>query len=512
MKKEQVGQKTLAVMVLTFMSRIGGFVRDVILAQIFGASAVFDAFIIAFKLPNLARRLFSEGAFAQAFIPTLAEFRSKHNHSEIKLFLNKIAGIISLSGIAIVILGEILAPLIVIIFAPGFYQDPSRFTLTLNLVRMTQPYLFMIIWIALAGAILNTYHRFAITAFTPSILNAVLIFTAYIIAPQLGAHAIYALAIAVLVSGILQLLAQWPALRHLDLAPIPWGNWGQQTIKPLFQRMGPAILGVSAGQISLLIDNLFASFLPTGSISWLYYADRLIYLPLGVIGAAIATVTAPVLAHQHHQGHTEEFSATLDWGLRIMISIGIPAALGLFMLAGPIITTLLYHGAFKEIDVLMSRRSLMAFAIGLPAWMLIKLSASAFYAQMEINAPARWAGIALGFNIILNFILIGPLAHAGLALATALASWLNAVVLWILLIKKKIYQPRKGWGQNTAAVIIAATLMSGFLWWGKGDLSHWLIWNGWVRVWRLLLLISSAVVVYLLGLGLVGMRWRHFKP
>ncbi len=512
MKNEKVGQKTLTVMFLTLLSRIGGFVRDVILAQIFGASAVFDAFVVAFKLPNLTRRLFGEGAFAQALIPTLAEYRAAHGHSEIKLFLNKIAGVLSLGGIGVVLLGEILAPVFVYIFAPGFSRDPARFDLTLNLVRITQPYLFMIAWIALAGAILNTYHRFALTAFTPVILNLVLIFTACVIAPQLGMKGIYALAIAVLVSGVLQLLAQWPALHRLDLVPNPGGEWGKQSINPLFRRMGPAILGVSAGQISLLIDNLFASFLPVGSISWLYYADRLIYLPLGIFGAAIATVAAPVLAHHHHQCREQEFSATLDWGLRMMVVAGLPAALGLLILAGPIVATLLYHGAFSANDVLMTRRSLMAFAIGLPAWMLIKLFAAAFYARMEVSTPALWAGVALGLNIILNFALIGPLAHAGLALATALASWLNAVVLWTFLVKKNIFQPQTGWGRTAAAVLIAALLMSAFLWWGKGDLSHWLVWKGLERIERLLILISSAILIYLLGLVVAGLRWRHFKP
>lgn len=509
---EKVSQKTLAVMLLTFLSRIGGFARDVILAQIFGAGGIFDAFVVAFKLPNLTRRLFGEGAFAQAFIPTLAEFRATHGHSEIKRFLNKIAAVISLGGIAIVLLGEILAPLIVYLFAPGFSRDPARFELTLNLVRITQPYLLMIAWIALAGAILNAYHRFALTAFTPVVLNLVLILTAYLIAPSFGMKGIYALALAVLVSGILQWLIQWPALRRIDLVPNPFGVRGKLSIKPLFQRMGPAILGVSAGQISLLIDNLFASFLPAGSISWLYYADRLIYLPLGIFGAAIATVAAPVLAHQHHQRREQEFSATLDWGLRVMISAGLPAALGLLILAGPIVVTLLYHGAFSAKDVIMTRRSLMAFALGLPAWMLIKLFAAAFYARMEIKTPARWAGAALGLNIILNFVLIGPLAHAGLALATAFASWLNAVVLWAFLIVKKIYRPQKGWARTAAAVLFAALLMSGFLWWTKGDLSHWLAWEGLKRMTRLWILISSAILIYALALVLAGVRWRHFKP
>jgi putative peptidoglycan lipid II flippase len=512
MVEEKVGQKTLAVMFLTLLSRIGGFIRDVILAQIFGATAIFDAFVIAFKLPNLTRRLFGEGAFAQAFIPTLVEYKTQHSHLEIKQFINKVAGVITAGGIAVVILGELLAPLLVWIFAAGFSKDPPRFLLTVQLVRITQPYLFMIAWIAFAGAILNSYHRFALTAFTPVILNLVLILTAYYVAPQFGAHGIYALAWAVLISGIFQLLAQWPALHRLDLIPKPTFCRLEEPLKKLFRRIPLALLGVSAGQISLLIDNLFASFLPAGSISWLYYADRLVYLPLGVIGAALATVTAPVLAHQHHQAQEQKFVVTLDWGLRSALVIALPAALGLFFLAGRSIAVLLEHGAFTQQDVWMTRRSLMAFAIGLPAWTAIKIFAAAFYARLDVKTPARCAGLALALNIVLNFILMGPLAHAGLALATALASWVNAVVLFVFLIKKKIYRLQPGWERVLAGMLFAAIFMSVFLEWGQGDLSHWFAWKGLERTERLLALISGAVFIYLIGLGLAGLRWRHFKP
>lgn len=509
----QLARKTTVVMALTLLSRLGGFVRDVILAQIFGAGAAFDAFVVAFKIPNLMRRLFGEGAFAHAFVPTLMEYRIQHSHADVKAFLDSVAGFLSAAALLAVIIGEIFAPVLVTIFAPGFIHDSARYLLAVKLIRITQPYLFSIALVALAGAILNTYQRFAISAFTPVLLNLVLILVACLWTPHVGPESrIIVLAWGVFISGVIQLIIQWPVLKRLRLLPKPaWSGWREDRVKRVFQRIIPALLGVSVAQVSLLIDNLFASFLPVGSLSWLYYSDRLIYLPLGVIGVALATVVMPSLSTHHHRRSDEAFAATLDWGLRCVMTIAVPAAAGLMVLAGPVLATLMYHGAFTVRDVEMTQRSLIAFAAGLPAWMLIKMMASAFYARHDIKTPAQIAVFAILLNIVFNFVLVHPFLHAGLALSTTLASWFNALLLFVFSLKKNIFQPQPGWMRVGWGIVSSSILMVGFLFWCAGDLSQWLAWRFEQGSWRLTALIGLSILIYLAGLRLSGLRWKMFK-
>lgn len=499
---------------MTVLSRLFGFARDVILAQIFGASAAFDAFVIAFKIPNFMRRLFGEGAFSQAFIPVLVESRTQEGTPGVRRLVNNVAATFGLILLVIVLAGEIAAPLLVWLFAPGFARDPGRYQLATHLIRITFPYVFSIALVALAGAILNAYNRFALTAFTPVLLNVVLITVAIAWVPHIPQpdQAVIVLAWGVALSGLIQLLLQWPALQSLGLLPRPTLHGRQNSgAGRVLKQMLPALLGVSVAQIGLLIDNLFASFLPVGSISWLYYSDRLIYFPLGIIGVTLATVVMPHLSHQHHAGSPSRFAATLDWALRWVLVSAIPATLGLALLAGPILATLMHHGAFNADDVVMTRRSLVAFALGLPALMAIKTLAAAFYAQHDTRIPARIALAAIVVNIVFNFILMRPLAHAGLALATALASWFNAVLLWAFLRQRRIFIAAPGWLRLSSGIALGSLLMMGLLQWGKGRLSEWLAGTVLENSGRLLILIGLSIGVYLLGLWIVGLRWQNFK-
>ena len=350
---------------MTLISRIMGFIRDVVLATIFGAGLAFDAFAFAFKIPNFMRRLFGEGAFSQAFVPVLAEYRTQRSHQEVREFINRIAGTLALALLFVIILAEIIAPFIIMVFAPGFIHDPTRFQYATHMIRVTFPYLLLIGLTAFCGAILNTFSRFAVPAFTPVLLNFVMIAVALWWSPHAKVP-IYVLAWGVLLGGVAQLLAQLPFLKRIQVFPMPKWQWRDPGVTRVLKLMVPALFGVSVAQISLLIDNFFASFLPAGSISWLYYSDRLTYLPLGVIGVALATVVLPNLSRHHSENSHEAYSKTVDWALRLVILVGMPAAVGLFILAGPLIATLFHHGAFTAVDVYMTRRSFWAVFVGVP--------------------------------------------------------------------------------------------------------------------------------------------------
>jgi putative peptidoglycan lipid II flippase len=496
--KHKLFRSTSIVALMTMISRLMGFARDVITATIFGAGPAFDAFVIAFKIPNFLRRLFGEGAFAQAFVPVLAEYRTKRSHEEVQAFINYIAGCLGFSLLVVVAVSEIIAPLIVMVFAPGFVHDPLRFHYATHMIRITFPYLILIALTAFAGAALNTFNRFAMPAFTPVILNVVLILVAWFWAPHASVP-IYVLAWGVIIGGVLQLAAQIPSMRRLKITPIPKWNWRDAGVLRVMKLMVPALFGVSVAQLSLLIDNFFASFLPVGSISWLYYSDRFTYLPLGVIGVALATVVLPNLSRHHSAQSPQAYSATLDWALRMSMLIGIPAAVALFTLSGPLLATLIHHGAFNVHDVLMTRRSLWAFSVGLPGFMLIKILASAFYSKQNIRTPVKIAAACMGVNLILNLIFIHPLAHAGLALSTSLASLLNALLLLFLLLRRDIYHPQPKWIALIARIIFANAAMGIAIVWYAGDLQRWIDWTLWQRAWHLAAAVVLGMMIYILA-------------
>lgn len=504
-------RSTAVVSLLTLLSRVFGLLRDIIFALVFGAGAAFDAFVVAFKLPNFMRTLFAEGAFSQAFVPVLSEYRSQQTQNDVKAFLNHIAGLLGLALTVTVLLVEIAAPIVILIFAPGFVHDSLRYEYATHMLHITFPYLILIGLTAFSGATLNTYGRFAIPALTPVVLNLTLISVAWFWAPH-TAMPIYTLAWGVLLGGGLQLLLQLPFLYRLNLLPNPRLLWSDAGVRRVLKLMIPALFGVSVGQISLLMDNFFASFLQSGSISWLYYSDRLIYLPQGVIGVALATVVLPSLSRYHSENHQESYVKTLDWALRAALLIGVPAALGLFVLASPILATLVYHGAFNAFDVIMTTKSLQAFTLGLPAFMWVKILASAFYARQDIKTPVKVAAIAVLLNVVLNLVLIYPLAHAGLALATAITAIVNAFGLWITLYRRKILKLCSGWGLLLLRLGVANVLMVTVVILLSGSVQQWLDWRLIERVWHLTLVILAGFFVYASCLLLCGVRKKDFRP
>lgn len=495
---------------MTLISRILGFSRDVLMASLFGASVGFDAFLVAFKIPNFMRALFAEGAFAQAFVPILTEYQHKHQSDQIKQFLSRIFGLLLTCLLLITFLAEIIMPMLVILFAPGFLKDPVRYTLALMMLRITLPYLPCITLTAFFAAVLNSHRVFAVPAFIPVILNLVLIFAAVFCRgwfhnPEM------ALPFAVFIAGILQFGFLLPILAKNRLLLMPRLVLRDKGVRRVMSLLLPSLFGVSIVQIGLFINTFFASFLPTGSISWLYYADRLTFFPLGIFGVALSTVVLPYLSAQHTQGQGESFNATLDWAIRCILVISLPAAIGLFILAHPVVEILFKHGLFTERDVLMTTYSVMAFALGIPGFMAVKIFVSAFYARQEVGLPVRIALSAVIIHILLNSLFIFSFKHVALAFATSFATTFNAVALYVYLRKQFIYQPLLGWGKFFLQLFIGNSLM-GFLLWQYATADFLLANTGeHSQMLFLLLWIVVAMLIYFIGLWLSGMRLQDFK-
>jgi putative peptidoglycan lipid II flippase len=497
---------------MTMVSRILGLVRDMVIARLFGAGSGADAFFVAFRIPNFWRRLFAEGAFSQAFVPVLSEYKTRRSHDEVRALVDDVAGVLAGVLFAVTLIGVIAAPLLVIIFAPGFLDEPERYDLTVAMLRITFPYLLFVSLAALASAMLNSYGGFAVPAFTPVFLNLAMIGAAVWLSPHL-AHPVTALAWGVFLGGLLQLLFQLPYLKRLRLLPrLRWG-WQDEGVRRIVKLMVPAIFGVSVTQINLLFDTLIASLLVAGSVSWLYYSDRLVEFPLGVFGIALATVMLPNLSQEHARASPERFSHTLDWALRWVLLIGAPATAGLVLLAGPMLATLFHYGEFSAHDVRMSSYSLMALAAGLLGYISIKIFAPAFYARQDTRTPVRIGVIAMLTNMALNVLLAFPLStvgmgHAGIALATALAAFLNAGLLYRALRRQAIYQPQPGWRGFALRVLGANVAMGLILWTGAGELARWLDASAGSRAGYLALLVAGGAAVYLAALWLCGVRFR----
>jgi len=493
---------------MTTLSRILGFVRDIIFARLFGASAAMDAFLIAFKIPNFFRRLFAEGAFNQAFIPVLSEYKTQQDPHALKNLIDRVAGSLGIILLFITITGMLAAPLVIMIFAPGTYlHDPAKYYLASDLLRLTFPYLLFISLTALAGGILNTMGHYWVSAFTPVLLNVCLIAAALWIAPFMD-NPIESLAWGVFVAGILQFLFQIPFLKKIGLLPRPkiaFSDPGVQKIKTLII---PALFGVSVSQINLLLDLALASLLITGSISWLYFSDRLMEFPLGVFGVALATVILPSLSQKHAQDDPRAFSNTLDWALRLCLSIGLPAALALAVLAGPMIATLFQSEAFTAEDVQRAASSLTAYSAGLLGFMFIKVLAPGFFARQDTKTPVKIGIIAMVANMVFNLILIWPLQHVGLALATSLSSLLNAGLLYWKLRSTQFYQPASGWCRLLLQIGSSSLIMALVLWLGAGDLSEWTSASVSHKILWLLGLIGLGTVVYFMALRVTGVNLK----
>ncbi len=495
---------------MTLLSRILGFVRDFVIARTFGAGMVTDAFFVAFRLPNLLRRLFAEGAFSQAFVPILAEYRNRRGEQETKTLVDRVASILFLALIVVSAVGAAAAPVLIAVTAPGFAADAEKFQLTVELTRITFPYILFMSLVALAAGILNTWSRFALPAFTPVLLNLSFIGMALFAAPWFDPP-VLALAWAVLLGGAMQLAIQLPALAKIGMLPSFDPVWRDEGVQRVLKLMAPAVLGVSVAQISLLINTVFASFLESGSVSWLYYADRLMEFPAGLLGAALGTILLPSLAKTHASGQTEDFSALLDWGLRLTLMLTLPASLALAMLAVPLLSTLFQYGAFSASDVLRTREALVAYSIGLSGLILVKVLAPGFYARQDIRTPVKIALITLALTQIMNFAFIGWLKHAGLALSIGLASCFNAGMLWRGLRQRGVYQPQAGWGVFMLKLLAALIVLGSVLWFASAGDTAWLAMSGGQRVLQLSTVVLAGILSYFATLWLLGFRPRDFR-
>ena len=504
-------KSTGVVSAMTTLSRVTGFIRDMVYAQMFGAGAGTDAFFVAFRIPNFLRRLFAEGAFSQAFVPVFSEYQTQRSREELKELVDQVAGTLGAILVLITAIGVVAAPLLILLFAPGFTQDTDKHHLTVEMLRITFPYLLFISLTAFAGGVLNSCGKFAIPAVTPVLLNLTMIAAALWLAP-LMAQPVVGLAWGVFIAGVIQLSFQIPFLRQVKLLPRPRWAWAAQGVQQVLRLMLPAIFGSSVAQVNLLIDTVVASFLVSGSVSWLYYSDRLVEFPLGIFGVALGTVILPQLSRQHASAERDGFSQTLDWALRWALLIGVAATVALMLLAGPLLSALFQYGQFDARDVALSARSLVAFAFGLVAFMLIKVLAPGFYARKDTRSPVKYGVIAMVANTALVLTLVWPLAHAGLALATSLAAFLNAGLLFYNLRKRGIYQPGAGWPKFLLQLALANLVMGLVLWFGVGDLASWTPASAKERLWHLTWLITAGGLSFVLTVFAVGIRPRHLLP
>jgi putative peptidoglycan lipid II flippase len=494
---------------LTMVSRVLGYARDFFIARIFGASLVTDAFFVAFKIPNLLRRMFAEGAFSQAFVPILSEHKNRDPEG-VKSLIDCVATLLFLALVLSAALGMAAAPLLVYVTAPGFAADPGKFALTVQLLRITFPYIVFISLVALSAGILNTWSRFAVPAITPALLNVAFIVGAVFFADRFDPP-VLVLAWAVFAGGLLQLALQVPFLLRLGLLP----RWRLDLKHPGVRRvlflMAPAAFGVSVSQISIVINQIFASFLPTGSVSWLYYADRLMELPAGVLGVAAGTILLPSLSKHHADAKHGDYAKLLDWGLRITVLLAVPAAVALAVLALPLVATLFHYGRFTAEDAWMTRSALVAYSLGLTGMILVKILAPGFYARQNVVTPVKIGVLTLVATQAMNFAFVGPLQHAGLALAIGLGACLNAGLLFIHLRKQQIYAPQPGWLAFTLKVAVSVLAMGAALWFAMGPAAAWLA-AGWH--WKAAMiagLVLLGIAVYGGCLFALGFRPRHFS-
>ena len=510
-------RSTAVVGSMTLLSRVLGLLRDVIFARFFGAGLLMDAFFVAFKIPNIFRRFFAEGAFSQSFVPVFAEYDETRTQAEVKELADRVAGTLGLILLVFTVIGVVAAPVLISVAGMGWLLNPDadsaeKFDLAVVMLRFTFPYLLFISLTALAGAILNTYHRFAAAAFAPVLLNVVLISFAAFVAPNFAQPGVV-LAAGVFVAGAVQLLFMLPLLARIRMLPRPKWGWRDSGVQRIIKLMLPAIFGSSVAQINILFDTLLASFLVTGSISWLYYSDRLMEFPLGVFGIALATVILPNLSREYATDSTEGFAAMLDWALRLVVLIALPAAVGLFLLAGPALTTIFYGGRFDVGDVNMATLSLMAYSFGLLGFILVKVLVPGYFSRQDTKTPVKIGIIALLVNMVLNVLIVVPWLqsgaagpHAGLAVATSISSFLNAGLLYRGLLKEGVIRHGSGWGAFLLRVLVATAVMAMLLSyfvpeqarWFEADFLQTLLW--------LSIAIIGGGLAYIVTLLATGMR------
>ncbi len=495
---------------MTLISRVVGFLRDMLTAQYFGAGFATDAFNVAFKLPNLLRRIFAEGAFSQAFVPVLAEYKTIRSHQDTREFVSYVMGLLAFVLIIITLIGIVFASIVILITAPGFTDDIQKFNLTIELLRVTFPYILFISLASMIGGILNTWGIFSIPSFTPTILN--LSFITFIIFFRNHFHpSILTLAWATFCGGGLQLAFQIPFLKKIDMLVFPKLDFKNKAVWRVIKLMGPAIFAVSIAQISMVINTIYASFLPSGSISWMYYADRLMEFPTGVLGVALGTILLPSLSKHASSGNVEDFSQTMDWGVRLCLLLALPATFGIALIARPLTMTLFMHGKFNLLDVDMTERALIAYAIGLLGLILVKVFGPGFYARQDIKTPVKVAIFVLICTQVMNLAFIGPLKHAGLALSIALGACINASVLCYLLIKRGIYIPNQGFKDFLFRLLIAIAIMIIVTILSLKFLPFNFSGPTYIRFCFLTVLVIIAVSSYFISLFALGFRIKDFS-
>ena len=522
---------------MTFLSRVSGLVRDQVYAAVFGASPMMDAFVVAFRIPNFMRRLSAEGSFSMAFVPVLAEYKARGDHAAVKALVDRVAGTLTAFLLVLTAAAVLAAPWIMPVFAPGFGADTEQGRLAAEMLRITFPYALFISLASLAGGILNSYDRFAVPALSPVLMNLAMIAAALCVAPYMR-EPVLALAWGVFAAGILQLGFQLPSLAKLGLLPRPRWGVAHAGVRRIMKLMVPTLFGASVAQVNLLLNTIMASFLIGGSVTWLYYTDRLLEFPLGMFGVAIGTVILPHLSGRHASTDPQGFSKALDWGFRLCLLIGVPACLGLILCAEPLIATLFQHGNFSAHDTRMSQLSLVAQATAVPAFLLVKVLAPAFYSRQDTKTPVKAAVVSVAgnalFTVLLLFGLLSltdigraavaasgghlfealgrvPGAHACLALAIALAGWLNAIQLWWYLRRAEVYAVQPGWRHFLRQLAVAAigmvAVVLAILWLWQ----DWTTWPWWERIWRLAVVVGAGTIVYAALLWLQGIRPRHLR-
>ncbi len=498
-----------SVSAMTFLSRMTGLVREIIGFNLFGAGAAMDAFQVAWRIPNLLRRLFAEGAFSQAFVPVLSQVRTQQGDTATRLLIDKVASLMASVLAVVAILGVIGAPLLIFATASGFSAKGGQFDLAVMMVRITFPYILFISLVSLAAGVLNSFGAFKIPAFTPVLLNLSVIASAIFIAPLVNPP-ILALAIGTLLGGVAQLALQIPALSKVGMLPrlslSAWTFRRDEGVVRILGLMAPAIIGVSVAQISLVINTQIASFLPAGSVSWLTAADRLMEFPSALLGVALGTVLLPSLAKSHASEDTREFSRLLDWGLRVTLLFTLPAALALGILAAPLMATLFQYGQFGANDVLMARAALIAYAVGLTGIILVKILAPGYYARQNVKTPVKIAVLTLVITQGLNVFFVPWFAHAGLALSIGLGACINAALLYYFLVRDGFFHRGTEWGVFLMKLLVALYVMGGALWWAMGSEQQWLAMTLWTKVIHLTWLVLIGAGTYLGSLWIMGMR------
>jgi putative peptidoglycan lipid II flippase len=505
----------------TLLSRITGLVREILIAATFGVSAMTDAFNVAFRIPNLFRRLFAEGAFSQAFVPVLAASKARDGEEATRTLIARVATVMAWVLVLTCVIGVVAAPWLVWAMASGLQKSPSGYIAAVEMTRFMFPYIGFMSMVALASGVLNTWKRFAVPAATPVLLNVAMIGAAWWLVPWFkakGVEPIYALAVGVMLGGVLQLAVQVPALRRLGLLPrialrpsglrAAWKDAGTQQILKL---MLPALLGVSVAQISLLINTQIASHLPSGSVTWLTHADRLMEFPIALLGVALGVVLMPQLASARAQGDAAQYSASLDWGLRIVVLLSIPCALALLIFARPLVAVLYHYGAYTETDVTQTSLALMGWGVGLVGIVAIKVLAPGFYANQDIKTPVKIAVVVLVVTQLLNIVLVPYFKHAGLSLSIGLGAVVNALWLLVVLLRRKSYVPEPGWGKFALQVLAASAVLVIYLMWG----AHAFAWTemrgeSLKRIGWLALLVTGAAITYLGCVWAAGLNLRQF--